>query len=65
MARSHTRTVPSKPPLTALAPSAVTASDSTEPVSRGPGEVVAAELVTLVPAAWDLRLRNRPAAALT
>ena len=33
--------------------------------SRDPGEVVAAELVTLVPAAWDLRLRNRPAAALT
>ena len=33
--------------------------------SRDPGEAVAAELVTLVPAAWDLRLRNRPAAALT
>ena len=33
--------------------------------SRDPGEVVAAGLVTLVPAARDLRLRNRPAAALT
>jgi hypothetical protein len=31
---------------------------------RDPGEVIAAELVTLVPAARDLRLRNRPAAAL-
>ena len=28
-------------------------------------EVVAAELVTLVPTARDLRLRNRPAAGLT
>jgi hypothetical protein len=33
--------------------------------SRDPSEVVAAELVTLVPAARDQRLRNRPAAALT
>jgi hypothetical protein len=33
--------------------------------SRDPGEVVAAGLVTLVLAARDLRLRNRPAAALT
>jgi hypothetical protein len=33
--------------------------------SRDPGGVVAAERMTLVPAARDLRLRNRPAAALT
>jgi len=33
--------------------------------SRDPSEVVAAELVPLVPAARDQRLRNRPAAALT
>jgi hypothetical protein len=32
---------------------------------RDPGEVVAAELVTLVPAARDQRLQNRLAAALT
>ena len=33
--------------------------------SRDPGEVVAAERMTLVPAARDQRLRNRAAAALT